>query len=259
MNEETIIMKFINLIFDNIWIIQIKLMKFQLIFNSWVNKNKKRYYKFCTFVVLVFFLLTLVFSQINKQLLQISFMLFVISLSLFSLLLIIKILIYTFTSIRCYFLVSIILNMILSNFIAKGLISNSSNVNFFSILIFTLIFCTISLFSNSNVGITSNTIIEILLGMVALTKTFISYLFEKQIFSKLPATIDEVVQVKSAFLQIENSLLIQIDYILFPLLIINGLALLICTVHSYWIKKYNDGQEITWDKKLIKIYVEENS
>ena len=47
----------------------------------------------------------------------------------------------------------------------------------------------------------------------------------------------------------------QIDLILLPLLFINGLTLLLCTIQSYWIKEYNDKREITRDYKLIEKYV----
>ena len=109
--------------------------------------------------------------------------------------------------------------------------------------------------TNKKVAKVSNTIIEIVLSLLSLIKIFITYGFDTYIFPKLTSTIDEVIKLKEALSTHENILISQIDLALLPLLIINGLALLICEVHSYWIDKYNEGKEITWDKSLLMEYI----
>ena len=46
-----------------------------------------------------------------------------------------------------------------------------------------------------------------------------------------------------------------IEFTLTPNQVINGIALLICEIHSYWIDKYNGGKEITHDIKKLKEYI----
>ena len=112
--------------------------------------------------------------------------------------------------------------------------------------------------SNSNVSTTANTIIEILLALLSLLKTIISYYFNKKtidIFSNSTFDEDSKDKLTKLFSVTENNFIYQIDLILLPLLFINGLTLLLCTIQSYWIKEYNDKREITRDYKLIEKYV----
>lgn len=104
--------------------------------------------------------------------------------------------------------------------------------------------------ANTTVAKTGNAIIEILLGIISLSKTLVSYFFDQVLTKQINNTPFDVMSM-------ENSILHQIDYFIFPLLIINGFALLLCTVHSYWIDKYNDGKEITWDDELCQKYISE--
>ena len=97
-----------------------------------------------------------------------------------------------------------------------------------------------------------------LLALLSLLKTIISYYFNKKtidIFSN--STFDEASkdELTKLFSVTENNFIYQIDLILLPLLFINGLTLLLCTIQSYWIKEYNDKREITRDYKLIEKYV----
>lgn len=160
-----------------------------------------------------------------------------------------------FTTLRGYMCLSIIINFILS-YIISQLLEINSDIYFF--FIYVIIYIILSLISNSNIAITANTIIEILLALFSLTKIMIVYFFENTISSNSnfvtlnQASIDELHQ---AIATIENQWINYLDFSLFPLLIINGLALLFCNIHSYWIKEYNNKMEITRDNELIKKYI----
>ena len=56
---------------------------------------------------------------------------------------------------------------------------------------------------------------------------------------------------------VKETFLTMIDYALFLPLLINGFALLLCEIHAYWIEKYNDNKEITWDKDKMEEYTKE--
>lgn len=162
---------------------------------------------------------------------------------------------FLFTTLRGYIFLSIVINFILTIAILQ-IFHLQADTYFF--IVFIIIYIFISLLSNSNVSTTANTIIEILLALLSLLKTIISYYFNKKtidIFSTSnfdEASKDELTKLFSVM---ENNFIDQIDLILLPLLFINGLTLLLCTIQSYWIKAYNDKREITSDYKLIEKYV----
>ncbi|MDY6202546.1 MAG: hypothetical protein SPI07_09415 [Ruminococcus sp.] len=162
------------------------------------------------------------------------------------------------TSIRSFFIISIFFNGII-----YLIINNYSSV--LGIIIFSIMFFIISLISNTEISSTANTVVEIILALVTATKDylinlFISFLNKTTDAALEQATIDtisesEIYKLKDYISDIEHSLSQQIDFYLYPLLIINGIALLLCFVHSHWVKKYNNGYQITWDKNLISEYI----
>lgn len=156
-----------------------------------------------------------------------------------------------FTSIRYFFLISVIYNGLLF-----WIIYAYSGISYIIILIgFALIFCVISLLSNTEIAKTANALIELILGIggialkMALTSFFRST-YANQLIEKFDFSLGEIGNILA-----ENILSSIIDTYLYPLLVINGIALIICTFHSYWIKKYNNDKQITWDKRLINEYI----
>lgn len=237
----------LNKLFNGIWNIQIRIMHCNLSFNSFFDKYNKRF-RIIGFIFLIFFLVVLMILYL-LQIYNILFDIFkVLTFSSFLaiiILYIIKIILSSFTSLRFFFGVSILLNLAISHILANLLYSHSGYEKLISIILFTFLYCAISLLANTKVSKVANTIIEISLGLLSLIKVFISYGFDTYIFPQLTSTIDEVLQAKEILSFMENELIKQIEVALLPLLIINGCALLICEVHSYWIDKYNEGKEIT--------------
>lgn len=244
-------------LFNPIWNTQVIIMRLNLSYDNFYTKYKNRFLKSGFVLFLIFGVLLALVCYFKIDILADIFKcLMWISLVIMSILYAIKFILSTFTSIRCFFLVSILLNRLVSFLFTEFLYSYSEYANIIATLIFSILFCGISLLTNKKVAKVSNTIIEIVLSLLSLIKVFITYGFDTYIFPKLTSTIDEVIKLKEALSTQENILISQIDLALLPLLIINGLALLICEVHSYWIDKYNEGKEITWDKSLLMEYIE---
>lgn len=243
-------------LFNPIWNAQVVLMRFYLFFDSFYYKYKTYFLSFGFALFGIFgFLFILVFYFKINILADIFKILIWISLVVMGILYVVKFILSTFTSMRCFLIVSILLNWLVSFVFTEFLFSYSKYANIIVTVIFSILFCGISLLTNKKVAKVANTIIEIVLGLVSLIKVFIAYGFDTYIFPNLTSTIDEVIKLKETLSAYENNLISQIDLALLPLLIINGLALLICEVHSYWIDKYNDGKEITWDKSLLMEYI----
>lgn len=259
---------FINLdkCFWFIWKIQIIIMKLKVKIDSLVSTGRGRIFqKACAILILISMLLSVVSILIkNNDLLMIFGSIFLFLIFAISFLdRAVECFLSPFTSIRYFFLTSVVFNGILFLYFYEYVYSNS----YIAISGFALIFCLFSLIANSKVAQIVNTIIEIILGIVCILAKFtISKLYKSVITSIQMATSDVATfdvatsdEIINDFVDImgEYSINNIIDTSIYPLIIINGFALLICTVHSYWINKYNSGKEITWDNSKIQEYLSE--
>lgn len=154
-----------------------------------------------------------------------------------------KYIITPFTSLRMFIIASILINFFISI-----IVMNYTK----SLYVFPILFIIINLIANTKVAKTCNAIIEISLGVISLIKTPLAYFICNKQF---PSILDYHINNYDLFSYVENVIVINMDIILFPLLVINGIALLICEIHSYWIDKYNGGKEITHDIKKLKEYI----
>lgn len=119
-------------------------------------------------------------------------------------------------------------------------------------LIFSIIFWFICILSNSKVATTANTIVEIVLAFVNafkehLLNKFYDYFYNEINTNAESIATNDMTAINENYNLWEREITNYISNILFPLLIINGIALLLCVFHSYWIEKYNSGDEIIWD------------
>lgn len=67
------------------------------------------------------------------------------------------------------------------------------------------------------------------------------------ILSKEMLTQQILAQKNEYYSEFERTLSNSIDNVLYPLLVINGIAILVSLLHSYWIEKYNDNKQIGWE------------
>lgn len=243
-----------DFIFTLVWQIQKLIMKFSLKINNYLKyKNFNKHKKAIGILMFLDFIIMIIFCLLNyNNLFTICAVIFLICVfMILHLSSTIKAFLSPFTSIRYFFLISVIYNGLF-----YWIIYAYSGISYIIILIgFALIFCVISLLSNTEISKTANALIELILGIggivtkIALT-SFYKSKYAPQLIERFGISIGEVSNVL-----VENIISSQIDTYLYPLLIINGIALIICTFHSYWIIKYNNGKQITWDKKLIKKYI----
>lgn len=249
--------KIFNFFFNKIWNAQIRIMKGQVFIKDLIEKEY--YIMFSRFLIgltlAVVFICGLLFIILGGDLItQTGFIIFaiVIIIGLFQSQ-ILKFITNIFISIKKFFIISVILNGILS----LALYSYYPTP-VISITVFSLIYFIMCLLSNSKVANTSNTIIEIFLGLVSLTKEYMIRL----IYSLITSTKGGSAYVKNDVFTSElnfhiTNLSNRIDNILYPILIINGIALFLCIIHSYWICKYNDNEEITWNEDLRNNYIKQ--
>lgn len=102
-------------------------------------------------------------------------------------------------------------------------------------------FCVIA---NTSVGITVNTIIAGALGIIMLVANTIFLLLPQGYnFGFSDEVIKQFTDLGYTVLQMYQ---IMINMITVPLLIINGVSIVICQLKSYWVEKYNDGKQITY-------------
>ena len=247
--------------FDFIWKIQKCIMKFKITVekmeDTWLYKAIEKFFSVTYLISFALTVFSLFFIK-NQILLNISIIVFLVSLFITTYLKdTLKAFLSPFTSIRYFFLISVAFNLLLFSI----LLERSSIM---ATILSIFIFLAISLISNTEISITANTIIEITLAVLVATKDYLSTLFPhfcRNLIDKCinNATMDiatsDIAEATEYINHIKEETLIQIDNILFPLLLINGFALLLCAIHSYWIKKYNYDKQITWDKKLINKYI----
>lgn len=259
-------MVIVNRFFNFFWILQLLIMKVKFFLDNidYIILSKiENVFKVIGRIIatlIIFILLICYFFDINQNNDSINILISLIITMILCFIVshiddVYDLLYFLFTTLRGYIILSIVINFILTLTILQ-IFHLQAKYSFF--IIFIIIYIFISLLSNSNVSTTANTIIEILLALLSLLKTIISYYFNKKtidIFSN--STFDEASkdELTKLFSVTENNFIYQIDLILLPLLFINGLTLLLCTIQSYWIKEYNDKREITRDYKLIEEYV----
>lgn len=160
------------------------------------------------------------------------------------------------TSLWRFLIASFFLNSLFSILIAANFSPEDKSVLWIASFLFGFLFCSLSLISNTKVAKTANTIIEIILAILSLTKVLVSYGIDSNVILKLTATTDEVINNEEAAVLIKDTFLTAIDYALFLPLLINGVCLILCEIHAYWIEKYNDNKEVTWDRDKMKEYTE---
>ncbi len=244
----------INNFFNFIWESQKLIMKIKIkIDNFQTNIIFIILKKFLGISIILTFILTIMFACFGSINLSTIFASILLSLVLIDSYLFstVKAFFSPFTSVRYFVLVSIIFNGV---FVLIMCAYNGLEYNV-AIWLFAIIFCCISLLSNTKIAKTVNAIIELSLGVGGIAlKMLLSSLYESTFADDITQALGQSVG-DIANLMLENLISNMIDTYLYPLLIINGIALLICTIHSYWIEKYHNGKEITWDKNLINEYI----
>lgn len=160
----------------------------------------------------------------------------IILLVLFFIFPLIKALLNCLTSIRYFTVVSIALNILTSVFIF------SDNI-ILALFLFLLVYTFLSILANTDVAITVNTIIEFILTLFTLARDIIIDLIDLFYNELVKQGLIDEANIYINTLNV-NEFKICLDMVLLPLLLINGIALLFAVIHSYWIKKYNDGLEI---------------
>ncbi|MGN0509273.1 MAG: hypothetical protein ACI4GX_08550 [Ruminococcus sp.] len=244
----------INKFFNFIWKLQKLIMKIKIkIDNFQTNFVYKILKKFLGISAILTFILTIMFAcfySINLATIFASIFLSLILIDsyLFST---VKAFFSPFTSVRYFLLVSVIFNGVF----VLIMYAHSGIEYSVAICLFAIIFFCISLLSNTKIAKTANAIIELSLGVGGIAlKMLLSSFYENKFAGDITQALGQSVG-DIANLTLENLLSGMIDTYLYPLLMINGIALLICTIHSYWIDKYHNGKEITWDKNLISEYI----
>lgn len=247
-------MRLVNKFFNAIWDLQCKIIKLSKSFNDFVKIIYKPLIKFCTTVggiiaLIIFFLIYINYTEI----LQIFLFAFIILVIVLLIVPVINVFLNCYTSLRNFFLVSVVFNLILfyilyiKSFLWAGLVC-------------AFLFVMISIVANTDVATTANTIIEILLALATTIKgVIINWLynfFNTDILGQIDKeliSLESIEQAAEYYSIYERNISNSIDSILYPLLVINGLAILATFLHSYWIKKYNDGKQISW-KDIKNLY-----
>lgn len=163
----------------------------------------------------------------------------------------------TLTSLRKFLLYGIILVLLLSPLLSFMLIYllslssvNNSNIQLFVFITVPVgIWFFLSLIANNKVSKLVNLILATLLGIIVYLKDIA--------FGILPDNLFLSYQIAPEILGYSNKQVLEIfsDIILTPFLITNILTTLLCEIKSYWIEKYNNGEDITIE--LIKSKSEE--
>ena len=163
----------------------------------------------------------------------------------------------TLTSLRKFLLYGIILVFLLSPLLSFMLIYllslssvNNSNIQLFVFITVPVgIWFFLSLIANNKVSKLVNLILATLLGIIVYVKDIV--------FNILPDNLFLSYKIAPEILGYSNKQVLEIfsDIILTPFLITNILTTLLCEIKSYWIEKYNNGEDITIE--LIKSKAEE--
>lgn len=94
--------------------------------------------------------------------------------------------------------------------------------------------CIYSLIANNKVATAANQVHSTILGLIVIMKDMIIY--------SLPAAyLNRVTPAGDTY---ETAIETSFGMIFYPILAINLIALLLCTLKGYWIEKYNDGEDL---------------
>lgn len=112
-----------------------------------------------------------------------------------------------------------------------------------AIIIYPVIFvswCFYSLLANNKVATVANQIYSTILALLAIMKDTIIYSIPETFLEKVDAsgnTHGRIIEIS-------------IGKILYPVLAINLVALLLCSLKGYWITKYNDGRDLEYSEDM---------
>lgn len=104
-------------------------------------------------------------------------------------------------------------------------------------IIYPLIFvswCIYSLMANNKVATAANQVHSTVLGLIVIMKDIIIYSIPATYLNKVTAAGDTY----------EKAIEVSFGTLFYPILAINLIALLLCTLKGYWIEKYNGGQDL---------------
>lgn len=94
--------------------------------------------------------------------------------------------------------------------------------------------CIYSLIANNKVATAANQVHSTILGLIVIMKDMIIY--------SLPAAyLNRVTPAGDTY---ETAIETSFGMIFYPILAINLIALLLCSLKGYWIEKYNDGKDL---------------
>ena len=94
--------------------------------------------------------------------------------------------------------------------------------------------CSYSLIANNKVATAANQVHPTILGLIVIMKDMIIY--------SLPAAyLNRVTPAGDTY---ETAIETSFGMIFYPILAINLIALLLCSLKGYWIEKYNDGKDL---------------
>ena len=132
--------------------------------------------------------------------------------------------------------------MLIKNFSSQQMSLPTDNI--IIEICFFLVWCGLSVTANSTVSITANSIISGILAIfILIINTLI--LMIPAVYPSLPDYTTYVMGIKVTYTFQQKY---QIDFNLstIPILLITGASAIMATVKSYWVKKYNNGEEIKW-------------
>ncbi|WP_418517368.1 hypothetical protein [Pseudoruminococcus massiliensis] len=100
--------------------------------------------------------------------------------------------------------------------------------------------------ANTNVSTTANGIIAAFATILSFCKSYILDILLQWYLQSTNTNINSITiqELYSINYGIDNVLGKTYDNIIFPIIVINGISTCIAIIHSYWIKKYNNGNEI---------------
>lgn len=225
--------------------LQNKIIDFHLWFQDW---NHRLAYGFMLLFFLVTGILSFFIPHGNVQL-------GMYFLGCFEILLLNCLAYYILTSLRLFLLAATAYNFIFSYGVTQiaGYYFHLSNRNmdFFLIFVTALVWICISLIANSNVAITANTIVSGVFGIVIIIYNLFSPIAAAlSSDSNIPTKI--VFWGKTVILTAQQADDFSFNLLTVPVLLSTGISAIVCSVKKYWIDKYHEGKEITWEEPTSK-------
>lgn len=233
----------INYIFNIIW----KFQNFILKIKNCIGKNKIfNIIKKFSFSILIIniFLITLDINHIIVYIVVMYICAAIIYIEVF-----IRKAYKILTSLRSFLYFGIFTNFLISIIIASLIMSSTNNYNYLLaifLIIFTIIWILISMLANTNVSTTANGIIAAFATILSFCKGYILDILLNWYLQSTNTNINSISiqELYKINYDIDNTLGKTYDNIIFPIIVINGISTCIAIIHSYWIKKYNNGNEI---------------